>query len=211
MTALVYALQPDQICIAMDTLVVAAEDKMPLCFSRKFLPIPESELVVAGTGHMGFITGWFQHLQSNGLGVSIDNLNGEAPSIFRASVSAAGGLNGLTATIYHFGYSTQEGRYVGYAYRSENNFRSDRLQDALGLKPVIEVAPNEDIQFPKFMIDIVLEQQRQDCQKSISERVGIGGEIEFVVMSDRLIHVETVHRFSSYEDESIQIQKRASA
>lgn len=211
MTALVFALQPEQVCIAMDTLVIGADDRMPLSFQRKFLSVPESDLVVAGTGHAGFINGWFQHLQANLSGATIDDLNAEVPNIFRASVSAEGGLIGLTATIYHFGYSARENRYAGYAYRSEHDFRSDRLQYALGYKPVVPVTPNDDIRFPEFLMDIILEQQRQDWLLPITERLGIGGEIEFVVMSDRAIHVETVHRFSSYEAESSHIQKRAEA
>ena len=209
MTALVFALQPEQVCIAMDTLVIGADDRMPLSFQRKFLSVPESDLVVAGTGHAGFINGWFQHLQANLSGATIDDLNAEVPNIFRASVSAEGGLSGLTATIYHFGYLAREQRYVGYAYRSEHDFCSDRLQYALGYKPVVPVAPSDDIRFPDFLIDIILEQQRQDCLLPIAEKVGIGGEIEFVVMSDRTIDVETVHRFSSYEAESYHIEKRA--
>lgn len=211
MTALVFALQPEQVCIAMDTLVISADDRMPLSFQRKFLSVPRSDLVVAGTGHAGFINGWFQHLQANLSGATIDDLNAEVPNIFRASVSAEGGLSGLTATIYHFGYSAREDRYAGYAYRSEHDFRSDRLQYALGYKPIVPVTPNDDIRFPDFVIDIILEQQRQDWLLPISERLGIGGEIEFVVMSDRAIHVETVHRFPSYEAESSHIQKRAEA
>lgn len=211
MTALVFALQPDQVCIAMDTLVVGANDRMPSSFQRKFLPVPESDLVVAGTGHAGFINGWFQYLQANLQGASIDDLNTEAPNIFRASVSAEGGLNGLTVTIYHFGYSGREGRYVGYAFRSEHSFRSERLQYALGYKPVVPITPNDDIRFPDFLIDIVLEQQRRDHLLPMTERLGIGGEIEFVVMSDRAIYVEAVHRFSSYEAESSYIEQRAEA
>jgi hypothetical protein len=211
MTALVFALQPEQVCIAMDTLVISADDRMPMFFQRKFLAVSESELVVAGTGRAGFINGWFQHLQSNLRGATIDDLNEEAPSIFRASVSAEGGLSGLTATIYHFGYSAREQRYAGYAYRSEHGFRSDRLQYGLGYKPVVPVTPNDDIRFPDFLIDIILEQQRQDCLQTIAEKVGIGGEIEFVVMSERTIHIETVHRFSSYEAETIHIERRAEA
>lgn len=209
MTALVFALLPEQVCIAMDTLVIGADDRMPLSFQRKFLSLPESDLVVAGTGHAGFINGWFRYLQSNLHGASIDDLNAETPSIFRAAVSAEGGLSGLTVTIYHFGYSAREHRYVGYAYRSEHDFRSDRLQYALGYKPEVTVTPNDDIRFPDFLIAIILEQQRQDCLLPITERVGIGGEIEFVVMSDRTIDVETVHRFPSYEAESRYIEKRA--
>ena len=211
MTALVFALQPEQVCIAMDTLVIGADDRMPMSFQRKFLSLSESDLVVAGTGHAGFINGWFQHLQSNLCGVTIDDLNEEAPRIFRASVRAEGGLSGLSATLYHFGYSAREQQYIGYAYRSEHDFRSDRLEYALGYKPVVPVARNHDIRFPDFLIDIILEQQRQDCLKPIAVRVGIGGEIEFVVMSERRIHVETVHRFSSYEAEAIHIQQRPKA
>lgn len=212
MTALVFALQPEQVCIAMDTLVIGAEDRMPMCFQRKFLAVPESDLVVAGTGHAGFINGWFQHLQANYGRATIDDLDAYASSIFRESVQAEGGLSGLTATIYHFGYSTQEERYVGYAYRSEQNFRSDRIQqDALGFKPVVPVTLNGNIRFPDSLIEIILEQQRQDRLLPLAERVGIGGEIEFVVMSERTIHVETVHRFSSYEAESIYIEQRTDA
>ncbi|MDR6584551.1 hypothetical protein HBH1_03366 [Herbaspirillum sp. BH-1] len=211
MTALVFALQDDQICVAMDTLVVSARDKMPLYFQRKFLSLPGSNLIVAGTGHAGFITGCFQYLQAHFQEATIDDLDGVVPDIFRASVRGQGGLSGLTATIYHFGYSVEEQRYVGYAYRSEHDFRSDRLRYGLGFKPVVPVTPTNDIHFPDFLIELVLEQQRQDNLLPITERVGIGGEIEFVVMSDRLINVETVHRFSSYEAESIYIEQRTEA
>ncbi len=211
MTALVFALLPDQVCIAMDTLVIGSDDRMPMTFQRKFLSVLESDLVVAGTGHAGFINRWFQHLQTDLRGATIDDLDEEAPSIFRASVSAEGGLSGLTATIYHFGYSAREQRYAGCAYRSEHGFHSDRLQYALGYKPVVPVTPTDDIRFPDFLINIILEQQRQDYLQPIAERVGIGGEIEFVVMSERTIHVETVHRFSSYEVEAIYIAQRAEA
>jgi hypothetical protein len=211
MTALVFALQPEQVCIAMDTLVIGADDRMPMAFQRKFLSVPESNLVVAGTGRADFINGWFQHLWEGYQGATIDDLDAVVPDIFQSSVIDEGGLGGFTATIYHFGYSPREQRYVGYAYRSEQGFRSDRLQYALGFKPVVQVKPAEDIRFPDFLIEIILEQQRQDINQPIREKVGIGGDIEFVVMSDRSIHVETVHRFSSYEAEAEHIKRRTEA
>jgi hypothetical protein len=211
MTALVFALQPDQVCVAMDTLVVGAQDRMPLSFQRKFLSVPESDLVVAGTGHAGFINGWFQHLQAKLVGASIDDLNAQAPELFRGSVAAARGLDGLTATIYHFGYSAQEHRYAGYAYRSESGFRGDRLPYALGFKPVVPVRPTDDMRFPEYLIDIVLQQQRHDSLRPLQEQVGVGGEIEFVHMSDRTIKIATVHRFRSYEAELTHIHRRSEA
>ncbi len=41
----------------MDTLVVGADDRMPLSFQRKFLSLPESNLIIAGTGHASLING----------------------------------------------------------------------------------------------------------------------------------------------------------
>lgn len=196
----------------MDTLVIGADDRMPMSFQRKFLAIPDSDLVVAGTGHAGFINGWFQHIQTNLGGANIDELDTYASNIFCESVQFNGGLSGLTATIYHFGYSSQEEGYVGYAYRSEQNFRSEKIQQSvLGFKPVVPVTLNGNICFPDSLIEIILEQQRLDHLQPSAERVGIGGEIEFVVMSERTIHVETVYRFSSYEAESIHIEQRTDA
>ena len=192
----------------MDTLVVGADDKHPLFFQRKFLLVPDSEIVVAGTGHAGFINGWFQYLQANLRGVTIEDLNSQAPNILRASVEAGDELCGLTATLYHFGYSDREGRYVGYAYRSKNDFDGNQLSYGLGLKPVVPITLVDDIRFPQFLIDIMLEQQRKENLLPTHEKVGIGGEIEFVVMSNHAINIETVHRFSSHESESAFIAQR---
>ena len=211
MTALVFALQPDQVCITMDTLVIGADDRLPLSFQRKFLAVPECELLIAGTGHAGFVNAWFEHYHSHHRDKAIDKLDSAVPLIFRSSVGAEGGLSGLTVTIYHFGYSAAEQRYVGYAYRSERDFHSERLQYGLGFKPVIPIAPTADIRFPELLVNIVLEQQRHDNRMPLEERVGIGGEIEFVVMSDRTIHVETLDRFSSYENEARYIERRTEA
>lgn len=91
MTALVFSLQPDQVCVAMDTLVVGADDRMPLAFQRKFLSVPDSDLLVAGTGLAGFVTGWFDYLLSlTSLG-DVDNVGSIAPSVLKASADAAGG------------------------------------------------------------------------------------------------------------------------
>lgn len=208
MTALVFALQPDQVCVAMDTLVIGADDRMPLAFQRKFLSIPDSDLLVAGTGHAGFVTGWFGYLQTlTDLG-DIDNVGSIASSVLKASADAAGGLSSITTTIYHFGYSRAEEQYVGYAYRSIANFQAERLPYALGLKPQVPVLATDNIQFPNFMIDIVVRQQQHDRSLPVQHQLGIGGEIDFVVLSGRTTRVETVHRFMSYESEKRYIEGR---
>lgn len=208
MTALVFALQPDQVCVAMDTLVVAADDRMPLAFQRKFLSVPGSDLLVAGTGHAGFVTGWFDYLQARTRLGDVDDVGSIAPDVLKASADAAGGLGSVTTTIYHFGYSRAEGQYVGYAYRSTADFRPERLPYALGFKPHVPVPSTEDIQFPDFMIDIIVRQQQHDRSQPVPQQIGIGGEIEFAVLSGRATRIETVHRFISYESERQHIESR---
>jgi hypothetical protein len=211
MTALVYAIQPDQICIAMDTLVVAADDRLPVAFQRKFLSMPESDVLVAGTGHAGFINGWFGYVQSLTSARGLDDLDSVAPRVLAASANAAGGLGSTTATLYHFGYSAAECRYGGYAYRSTSGFCSERLPYALGFKPVVPVASTDDVRFPEFMVDIVQRQQQFDRSLPICEQVGVGGEIEFAVLANHTIRIQTVHRFDSYDAERRHIASRSEA
>lgn len=211
MTALVFALQPDQICIAMDTLVVGAEDKKPINFQRKFLFHAESNLLIAGTGLANLINGWFEYVSSF-LGQSdIDDLNLLAPNVLKASVLAAGGLDYASATLYHFGYSRDEAKYAGYAYRSTADFKSERLSYGLGIKPKVHVEADENIEFPKFLIEIILEQQRQDRLLPLGKQVGIGGEIEFAMLAEGIANIETVHRFASYEAEKMFMDGREHA
>jgi hypothetical protein len=211
MTALVFALQPDQICIAMDTLVVGADDKKPMSFQRKFLSLANNNLLIAGTGLANLINGWFTYVSSLPDLSDIDDLNLISPCVLKESVRAAGGLGEITTTLYHFGYSKSEGKYVGYAYRSTTNFQSERLQYALGLKPQVRVELLENIEFPSFLINIILEQQRQDQLLTIDQQVGIGGEIEFAVLTEGCTKIETVHRFASYESEKKYIECRENA
>jgi len=207
MTALVFALLPEQVCIAMDTLVISFDDKKPQSFQRKFFALPKLNLVIAGTGLANLVNTWFSLVQTMPEIQDIDHLNQLAPSVLRNASTLCFGSHLTTTTLYHFGYSKIEDQYVGYAYRSSSNWESERLQYALGFKPVVYVAPTDDIKFPEFFISILLEQQRQDQLLPIAEQVGIGGEIEFVVMTDKTIHIETVHRFVSYDSEKQYLEQ----
>ena len=75
----------------------------------------------------------------------------------------------------------------------------------------MHVEPTDNIEFPGFLIDIVLDQQHQDQLLPIEYQVGIGGEIEFVVLTNRSTQIETVHRFDTYESEHQYIKCRESA
>ncbi len=211
MTALVYMLLSDQVHVAMDTLVVAAEDKKPMSFQRKFLSNPQCDLLIAGTGSADLITGWFEYVSSLSDLSGIDDLNRLTPSVVQDSVRAAGGLGEITTTLYHFGYSRADATYVGYAYRSTADFQSEKLQYSLGVKPQVHVEFPENIEIPSFFITIILEQQRQDQLRPSAQQLGIGGEIELALLANRETHIETVHRFVTYERERKYIERRENA
>lgn len=201
MTALVFTIQPDQICLAMDTLVVDHYDKTPLTYQTKFTVLPHINVVIAGTGLTPLVNGWFHYVNGNIVVRDIDHLNSFAPGLLRDAAARCQGTDLTTTTLYHFGYSTIDNRYVGYAYRSMKNWEPDRLQDALGFKPVVDVQPTDEIQFPQFFINIVCEQRRKDLLLPVSERVGIGGDIQFVVLENGVVTISNVYRFDSYESD----------
>ena len=208
MTALTFTIQPDQICLAIDTLVVSATDKTPVCYQTKFTVLPHLNLVIAGTGLVSLITNWFHFVNTSMVIRDIDHLNGFAPDSLLRLAAELEGTDLTTTTLYHFGYSNADSRYVGYAYRSANNWKSDPLPDALGVKPFVDVPSTENIQFPQFLIDIISEQRCQDLLLPQAERLGIGGEIQFVVIQNSVVTVSTVHRFESYDsDYNIMMEK----
>lgn len=210
MTALVFAIEPHQICVAMDTLVVKIDDKKPMCFQRKFLALPKKNLLIAGAGLSDLINEWLAIIPLCDDMTNIDDLNEVTPSVLTTLASEYFSSCLATTTLYHFGYSEAAGQYVGYAYRSTNAFEPEKLQcNVLGYKPEIEIATQENIQFPNFAIEVILEQQRQDKLRPLDEQVGIGGEIEYAVLSEGSIHIETVHRFASYKEELEYIRQDA--
>lgn len=199
MTALVFTIQPNQICIAMDTLVVDPYDKTPLRYQTKLTVLPHMNLVIAGTGLAQLINEWFYFVNGSLIVRDIDDLNLYAPKLLSDAMARCQGTDLVTTTMYHFGYSTARNRYVGYAYRSTKNWESDQLQDALGFKPVVDVQPTGKVEFPQFFIDIISEQRRRDLLLPVSKRVGIGGDIQFVVLEHGVVTISNVHRFDSYD------------
>jgi hypothetical protein len=211
MTALIYALQPDQVCLAMDTLTVSADDKTPLLFQTKFSVLPHLQMVIAGTGLAAMVAQWFQFVNGNMVVRDIDHVDFYAPDALRTAEAECPGTDLSTTTLYHFGYSREQQCYVGYAYRSAKNWVSENLPYALGVKPPVPVPSTDDIQFPQFLVDVMLEQRRADQSLPLSERVGIGGEVSFVVMRDQSVTVTPVHRFESYENEFQQMVAKLNA
>jgi hypothetical protein len=55
--------------------------------------------------------------------------------------------------------------------------------------------------FPDAFIDLMTRQQIEDLARAPGDRVGIGGEIQYVHLYRNGFSVATVHRFESYAEE----------
>ena len=197
MTALNFLVEPQRVLIAMDTLSVDYETKRPHLFCSKMFLLPHLGGVMCGTGAFPIIMDWFVAIQSQMLVKDMVHLDQFTPSLL-GSIAAKHSLpDGVTATVYHFGYSKDAGEYAAFAYRSTSAFVSEPLGHGLGIKPRIEAEPFS--QLPEGFIRLVHRQRDQDRAAPIAEQVGIGGEIQFLVMTPGIFQLSNCHRYENYE------------
>lgn len=201
MTALNFVHQEDQICIALDTLSIEAEDHKPFAFMTKFILLPHLHTILTGTGFGPFVSEWMAQARSNILAQDIEHLNQYAPDCLLKLASHYPQLNGTSATIYHFGYSQGRDKFLGYAYRSTRNWISEEIQYGIGMKPVVPFEFENSLNLPKTFIELMELQREEDLKLPKSERIGIGGEIHFIIMNRNGINVQRCHRFSSYDED----------
>jgi len=212
MTALIYVIEKEQIRLAMDTLIVSADDKLPLEYSKKFVTLPHVNAVIAGTGLAEFIYSWFFHLENSMDGIGFDQLIESSPSCLLHLERQCENFEITDSTIYQFGYSEQAQCYAGFAFRSPKQWVAERLAyDSLGYKPQVELPQVNDVN-QRVFVEIMAEQRRVDLSRPVVDRVGIGGDVHLVTMRGGSITVERLHRFEGYEDDlRIMEQKRKTA
>jgi hypothetical protein len=197
MTALVFWNSAETVVVAMDTLAMTADTRQPYFYMSKAFPLPHLEMLMCGTGVGDLSKDWYFRLQKF-LAYDIVCLDQFVQSSLLELASKYNLNADLTATIYHFGYSLTERCYVGYAYRSTNQFRSERLPYGLATKPPIQ-DPKLG-QFPDDFIELVKRQRFEDEQLPEAERIFIGGEIQTYILQNRSINIQTVYRFDDYQD-----------
>ncbi|WP_354677358.1 hypothetical protein [Cupriavidus plantarum] len=196
MTAAIFNIGPEQVIIAMDTLAMSGDTGTPYFFTTKFYPLPHLQGVMFATGVGDLATKWFVKLERF-LARDIQHLDQYVTSPLQELGIEFNLSESQTTTIYHVGYSEAESRYVGFAYRSTNLFRSERLEYGLRIKPRV---PNASVSsFPDDFIRLMEAQRTSDAALPLSERVFIGGEIQALLLQNRTMTIQTIHRFSDYE------------
>jgi hypothetical protein len=189
-----------QALVATDTLATHPDGR-PFKFATKAFIVPQLKLVMVGVGVAGFLGRWFIRISERLIVRGIDHLNYHTPAVlaslwqgYRQELSIP---DGITTTVYHFGFSEDAGLIHSYAYRSISDFTSERLEPyGLRFKPECQVPANYSL--PQDFITIMDEQRAVEASKSKEERLYIGGEIEVHHLSKDGFHVYTFHRFEDY-------------
>ena len=219
MTALNFVLTPDAVHLVMDTLAMSGDQSGPKGFLSKIYPMPHLDGVVCGTGFQQPITEWCYTVQSSMLVADMVELDQYAPECLPAIFERHRqdtDIPGLTVTLYHFGYSSALERFVGYAYRSENDFASEMFPaEVIAVKPGIPSIP-EIKTVPDDLVAVVELQKEHDDSRPVDERVWIGGDIHYFWMEKnpesedgRPIHMilHRCHRFPDYDDMLIEMRE----
>src|SRR5687767_13868171 len=134
MTALVFLLTNDEVCIATDSLALTTGGA-PFKYISKVFPLPHLSGAMAGTGDLNIIVDWFVEIQKHVVARNFLYLNTVGADQLCAIASKYEHLEASTTTIYHFGYDETQRRFRGFALLSKRKFVVEELVYGLGVKP----------------------------------------------------------------------------
>ncbi|MFJ2456640.1 hypothetical protein ACIOWK_33905 [Pseudomonas protegens] len=181
MSSLLFYTDENEAIVATDTLLHYSVDTAP-GFTSKAIAIPHLRMIIAATGSAVLFSRWVGLVNYQGTSLNVDAVDAHAT---KALQSLWGELNAQfpalhqqTATVYHFGVSDNTGAVHGFAYRSVSDFKSERLDYGLGVKP--ELMDKSGIDWNSFPLSAPAIMQAQALQESCktSNRVYIGGSVQ---------------------------------
>lgn len=199
MSSLIFYTDSEQVLVATDTLAVKPDGE-PFMFSTKAIHLPHLRTIIAGTG-MGMFSGdWAMMVNNRMVLGGIKNLNEHTPGALRSRWRDCQKEFNLppemTTTVYHFGFAEDDGVVCAFAYRSTNNFQSERLGYGYGLKPECTL-PTEG-SLVEALPSMMNEQREKEAKKPPAERLYIGGECVAMHLTKAGCQTLHVHQFSDY-------------
>jgi len=200
MSSLIFITEQEQVLTATDTLATLPTGE-PAFFTTKAFIVPHLRMIMCGTGMGGFLGKWFIELNDRMLVRGIDNLDYHAPGILRTlwlDFKTGNSLpESVTTTVYHFGFSEEDGLIHSYAYRSASNFDSELLTYGMGIKP--DCISFEGLESSRDIRKIMDEQRLLQQSRPQNERVYIGGEIQIHLLTKSGYCVYVLDQFEDFE------------
>ena len=203
MSSLIFYTEEKQVLVATDTLATSP-DCIPFKFTTKAFIVPHLKVVIAGTGDGRFLGRWFIGISDMMLVKGVDNLDYHTPpalaALWQRHKQELSIPDKMTTTVYHFGFSETTGLIHSFAYRSTNDFRSERLElYGLRVKPECQIPDNYCL--PQDFRTMMDQQRAIQASKPKDERVYIGGEIQVHHLSIDGFRVYTSDRFEDYAND----------
>ncbi|MGK2887247.1 MAG: hypothetical protein ACSLE8_21165 [Rhodococcus sp. (in: high G+C Gram-positive bacteria)] len=196
MTALIYLIQDDQVCIAADTLV--HENHAPRSYVTKILTLPHLRGAIAGTGSCELLLQWYVTLQRSIL-PNLTSVTEHAPKQLR---DFARTQPPTSTTIYHFAWN--EKRFEGVSFSSRDDYAPKPLvRNSIVIKPEYE-GVHEDggliYQGAAGFAEFIRRQRAFDEQLPVTDRAEIGGEVHVVSITPERMFQTIAYRFPDYDE-----------
>ena len=213
MSSLIFWTNPGNAIVVTDTLAIG-NDHAPSLFCSKAHYVPHLRTIIAGTGAGSFADEWYIRANSRMLVDGLEELNEYTPKALREMWADAGDRDlipeGLTTTIYMVGFSERSGEMVSFAYRSENNFDSERLgvpgQNLWAVKPEAQVPEGQDIW--ALFKPMMMEQRANQVDLPLNERIEIGGDAIAMHLSEEGCRTFKLFSFPDREEQLEQARER---
>lgn len=179
MTLLNWQMFPEHVAILSDTLSLSGDEKRPRTFMTKVYPVPHLGGVITGTGIGQLVTSFYMQVVAEMIVDDTEHLVEFAPEVLRSMWAEFGDKlpDGATTTIYTFGLSKESGEFIGFAYRSTNDFEAEELQHGTAAKPAPSMEELQAVEDLAGLGKLALKQQADDRALPRRKRVGIGGEM----------------------------------
>lgn len=209
MSSLIFHIDPEQILVATDTLATDL-DGSPMMFCSKAIYLPHLRTIIAGTGMGMFAGDWAMEVNNRMALSGIRNLDHHAPgqlSLRWREYKLRYSLpDSVTTTVYHFGLSEEDRSVWAFAYRSTNDFSSERLGYGIGLKPECTVPAEGNL--IEALPAMMKEQRTRQSDRPANERLYIGGECVAMHLTKVGCNVFPVCRFEDYEQHLAEVFRK---
>lgn len=207
MTAINFILSPGAVVVLTDTLMTDDEGR-PAAFVSKAYPIPHLLTIISGRGTSELIAGWAFDVACRTLAADFDVLVDLAPEALASRWAALDGKRTPTTTVYAFGWSPDEARVVGYAFRSGSDFEPERLEDGRRCAPGLSdpdrhmAALGEDGSIRGLLDVMTAAAEESRATPDDPERCHIGGEVVMnSIMLDDDNNVEMISQIIHHFDD----------
>ncbi len=205
MTALNFVLSPDYLSLVTDTLCTVGPENKPCFYSSKVHAVPHLHCAFTMTGQGLFALECLKALMVRIIARDVLEADEDIPELYKElwqehlekCETEGTDMSNAKATVYHFGWVRSKGRVIGFEYKAENGFASERIGDGCWMHP--NTVPNITVRELADLVRITKKQKKIDDALPPEQRAGIGGDFHHLYLDKNGIGIERVFRSSDFD------------